>query len=127
MKVLLDTHAFLWWDAEPKRLSAQAVAAIQNSDNAVVVSVVSVWEMQIKSQLGKLTLRVPLERLVAQHQSNGAQLLPITLAHVLAVDSVPLLHKDPFDRLLLAQAIVEGAHIITADPLFSQYSVPLIW
>lgn len=127
MIFLLDTHAFLWWDAEPTKLSGRARAAISDPASTVLLSVVSVWEMQIKAQLGKLTLRLPLPRVIAEQQANGIQVLPATLAHVLAVEDLPNVHKDPFDRLLAAQSIMEGAEFTTADPIFAKYPVRVCW
>jgi PIN domain nuclease of toxin-antitoxin system len=127
MKALLDTHTFIWWDSDPAKLSAQALALLQNPTTTVLLSVVSIWEMLIKHQLGKLTLNMPLATLVAQQQANGIQMLPITLEHVLAVESLPTPHKDPFDRLLVAQANVEGAVLVGTDPIFAQYPVNVFW
>ncbi len=105
MKVLLDTHAFIWWDSAPEKLSPQARAACQDRTNLLLLSVASAWEMQIKLQLGKLRLRLPLaEVIVSQQQTNDLQVLPIALNHILALQSLPAHHKDPFDRLLIAQA-----------------------
>ncbi|MBI4530938.1 MAG: type II toxin-antitoxin system VapC family toxin [Candidatus Latescibacteria bacterium] len=128
MKLLFDTHAFIWWDSEPVKLSAQVLALCQDRTNTVLLSVVSVWEMQIKSQLGKLKLGVLLaEVIVGQQQTNGIQILPITLAHVLALDTLPTHHRDPFDRLLIVQANVEGAIVMSGDPVFENYPVKLLW
>lgn len=127
MKLLLDTHTFIWWDSDPAQLSQLALAALRDPANTVWFSTASVWEMVIKSQLGKLTLRLPLSQIVAQQQTNGLQVLPVTLAHTLAVEGLPLVHKDPFDRLLAAQANVEGAEFVTADPIFAQYPVRVLW
>lgn len=128
MNLLLDTHAFIWWDSDPGRLSEKALSYIQNGENQILLSVASVWEMQIKAQLGKLTLQKPLAELVTAQQSvNGIELLPIQLSHVLALDSLPLHHKDPFDRLLIAQAHAENAVLVSQDALIAQYSVELIW
>ncbi|MEZ4590844.1 MAG: type II toxin-antitoxin system VapC family toxin [Chloroflexota bacterium] len=128
MRFLLDTHAFIWWDSAPDRLSEKALLAIQESDNKILLSVASVWEMQIKTQLGKLKLQKPLAELVsAQQNVNGIELLPIQLRHVLALDSLPLHHKDPFDRLLIAQAEAENAVLVSNDALIAQYSVDLVW
>lgn len=107
MKLLLDTHAFIWWDSDPTQLSAPALAALRDPANEVLLSVASVWEMVIKAQLGKLTLRLPLADIVTQQQGNGLLLLPVTLAHVLGVEGLPPVHKDPFDRVVIAQANVE--------------------
>jgi PIN domain nuclease of toxin-antitoxin system len=127
MKLLLDTHAFIWWDSDPGRLSAPALSALRDPANTVWLSVVSVWEIVIKAQLGKLTLRLPLPDVVAHQQANGLLVLPVTLPHPLAVETLPPVHKDPFDRLLVAQAVVEGAELVSADPVFSHYPVRVLW
>jgi PIN domain nuclease of toxin-antitoxin system len=127
MKLLLDTHTFIWWDSDPSQLSPAALAALRDPANAVWFSVVNVWEMVIKSQLGKLPLRLPLSQIVAQQQANGLQGLEVTLAHTLAVEGLPSVHKDPFDRLLVAQANVEGMEFVTADPIFAHYPVRVLW
>ena len=127
MKLLLDTHAFIWWDSDPTQLSAQALAALRDPTNEVWLSVASVWEMVIKAQLGKLTLRLPLAEVVRQQQANGLRALPVTLAHVLAVEGLPPIHKDPFDRVLIAQASVEGAELVSADHVVRQYPVRVLW
>src|SRR5437588_7358785 len=105
MKLLLDTHAFIWWFNEPEKLSPKALALLADGDNDLILSAASVWEMQIKIQLGKLKFTVPLREIVeSQEQTNGVQVLPVGLEHVLALDALPAHHKDPFDRLLVAQA-----------------------
>lgn len=96
MKLLFDTHAFIWWDSEPARLSPQALALCQDRQNALLLSVVSLWEMQIKLQLGKLKLALSLKEIVeSQQQTNNIAILPVTLPHVLALESLPAQHKDP--------------------------------
>jgi|SRR5579884_2810187 len=127
MKLLLDAHTFIWWDSDPAQLSAPAVAALRDPANEVWLSVVSVWEMVIKVPLGKLTLRLPLADIVSQQQSNGLRVLQAALAHVLAVEGLPPIHKDPFDRLLIAQANVEGCELVSADPVIRQYPVRVLW
>ena len=127
MRLLLDTPAFIWWDSDPGQLSAPALAALRDPANEVWLSVASVWEMVIKVQLGKLTLRLPLTAIVMQQQANGLKVLPVTLAHPLAVEGLPAIHKDPFDRLLIAQASVEGADLVSADQVLHQYSVRVLW
>jgi PIN domain nuclease of toxin-antitoxin system len=128
MKLLLDTHAFIWWDSEPARLSPQALALCQDRENALLLSVVSIWEMQIKLQLGKLGLALPLREIVeSQCQTNNVEVLPITLAHVLALENLPVHHKDPFDRLLVAQAIVEEVVLVSGDPNIAKYPVQVVW
>lgn len=127
MKLLLDTHAFIWWDGDRTRLSSRALAVLYDPANSVWFSAVSIWEIVIKSQLGKLALRLPLSQIVAQQQANGLQVLAVSLAHVLAVESLPSVHKDPFDRLLIAQANVEAAEFVTADAIFAHYPVRILW
>jgi len=128
MKILLDTHAFIWWDSEPEKLSAQVLQICQEANNHLLLSVVSVWEMQIKLQLNKLTLSLPLAQLIeSQQEKNQLIILPITLPHVLAVQNLPFHHKDPFDRLLIAQAIVEGISVLSHDPQIHKYAVQCIW
>jgi PIN domain nuclease of toxin-antitoxin system len=128
MKVLLDTHAFIWWYNEPAKLSLSASALFQNPAATLLLSVASVWEMQIKLQLGKLNFRVPLGDIIdAQLRTNAISVLPIALEHVLALQSLPPAHKDPFDRILVAQASVEGASLLSSDPIFSKYPVKILW
>jgi PIN domain nuclease of toxin-antitoxin system len=127
MMLLLDTHTFIWWDSDPGKLSPPALAALADPANTVWLSVVSVWEMVIKIQLGKLTLRLPLADVIAHQQANGVQILSATLPHALAVEALPPVHKDPFDRLLAAQANVEGADLVSSDPIFAHYPVRRLW
>jgi PIN domain nuclease of toxin-antitoxin system len=128
MKLMLDTHAFIWWDSEPAKLSSQALALCQDPANQLLLSVASVWEMQIKLQLGKLTIRIPLADVIThQQQTNNVDIVPITLTHVLTLDGLPSYHKDPFDRLIIAQAMVEGIAVISNDPMFAHYPIKLIW
>ncbi len=119
MKLLLDTHTFIWWDSDPGELSATALALCTDPANELILSVTSLWEMQIKHQLGKLSLRLPLSVIITHQQAtNGVIILPILPTHVFALDSLPMVHKDPFDRLLVAQAYSEGATLVSAE-LFS--------
>ena len=128
MRLLLDTHVLLWWHDQPARLTGTAYSAINDLGNDVFLSVVNGWEIQIKAQLGKLTLPKPLREILQEKQAtNGFRLLPVTLEHVYALDSFPLHHRDPFDRLLIAQAHQEGLILVTHDPQFSVYPVPLLW
>ena len=127
MKLLLDTHIFIWWAHQPERLSPAVLSALNDEANDLLLSVASVWEMQIKIQLGKLKLRLPLKALVKnQQETNDLTVSPVTLTHVLAVGDLPFHHKDPFDRLLIAQSIQEDLTLVTADSQFSAYSVKLL-
>jgi PIN domain nuclease of toxin-antitoxin system len=127
MKLLLDTHTFMWWDSEPSQLSKRVDAAMRDPANEIVLSVISIWEMSIKAQLGKLNLRIPLANIVAEQRANGLRLLPVSLEHVLEVERLPPIHRDPFDRLLAAQSIIEGLEFATKDAIFENYPVRLFW
>ncbi|MCG5058365.1 MAG: type II toxin-antitoxin system VapC family toxin [Limnoraphis sp. WC205] len=126
MKILLDTHAFIWWDSDPEQLSSESLALLLQPDTVRVVSVVSLWEIQIKSQLGKLTLSQPLEEIYKSQMKNGISFLSVNPSHVFRLALLPLHHKDPFDRLLIAQAIAERLTLLTRDEIFKLYSVPLL-
>ena len=128
MNLLLDTQAFLWLDSDQAKLSAPARQACANPENTLWLSVASAWEMQIKTALSKLRLARPLGQIIAEQQTaNGLQVLSVNLAHVLALQALPPRHKDPFDRLLIAQAKSEGWDIVSKDPEFAAYGVPVIW
>jgi len=127
MRFLLDTHAFIWWDGNPSKLSLRVQALCKDPAHDLVFSVASAWEMQIKIQLGKLALRLPLQDIVHEQQANGMEVLPVTLAHVYGLQHLPPHHGDPFDRLLIAQADVEGLALISHDPVFSNYRVNIVW
>lgn len=127
MNLLLDTHVFLWWAIEPHKLSVPVLGALQDRANKLVLSVVSIWEMQIKRQMGQLILPVSAKEFVAvQCATNGIDILPIVERHIWSLDQLPFLHKDPFDRLLAAQAVVEGHTLVTNDKLLRQYQVPML-
>ena len=128
MKILLDTHVFIWMTSDADRLSRRAIKLIEDSANTKYLSLVSAWEIQIKSQLGKLTLNGHLQNIIdTQQQENGLQVLPITLDHIIGVGNLALYHRDPFDRLLLAQAQVENLIMISSDEKLSEHNVTLEW
>ena len=123
MRLLLDTHALLWWLADSKELSVDARSAIADGSNEVVVSAASAWEVSIKRAAGKL--RAPDDLTNAVEDAHLTQ-LPITLEHAIRAGALPAHHRDPFDRMLIAQALVEGLTIVTRDPRFEPYGVPLL-
>jgi PIN domain nuclease of toxin-antitoxin system len=128
MRYLLDTHAFMWADSDPSRLSAKVATAISDPENTIFVSLVSIWEIQIKHQLGKLPLAIPLNEIIERQQNeNALKLLPISLPHILSLAVLPLHHRDPFDRLLIAQARFEGLTLISHDSIMTQYAVHVLW
>lgn len=128
MKLLLDTHVFLWWVSDAPELSETVRAAISDPANACYLSLASCWEMAIKSSIGKLKLKKPVERFVSeQMQQNGFLLLNIELRHVAKVEALPFHHRDPFDRLLITQAKNERMTLVTADSALSTYGIRCLW
>ena len=128
MNLLLDTHTFIGWSAKSTQLSARVLTLLHHRANRLVFSLASIWEMQIKIQSGKLSLPAPLPKIIAtQQQTNRLELLPVVLPHVLALEGLPSHHKDPFDRLLIAQAQVENLTLVSHDPMFARYTVPVVW
>lgn len=128
MRLLLDTHVLLWMSGQPEKLSEKATESILDEQNSLFLSLVSIWEIQIKSQLGKLRLSEALPSLVERQCTiNEVEILPIALEHIYGLKGLPNYHRDPFDRLLIAQAQVEKMPIISVDALFDRYSVQKIW
>jgi PIN domain nuclease of toxin-antitoxin system len=128
MRVLLDTSAFLWWITSDKRLSAVARASISDDQNEIFLSAASGWEIATKYAIGKLPLPdVPTTYVPHHIQVNGFTVLQIGLAHALHVYTLPFRHKDPFDRILVAQCQIESMPIVTADPVIAQYGVSVLW
>jgi PIN domain nuclease of toxin-antitoxin system len=125
MKLLLDTHLLLWAAGEPRRLPKQARILIDNPDNELLFSAASLWEVVIKRGLGRKDFAVDARLLRRGLLDNGYSELPIVSDHVVAIDSLPPIHKDPFDRILVAQATVEGVTLLTNDSLVSQYPGPI--
>jgi PIN domain nuclease of toxin-antitoxin system len=124
VRLLLDTHALLWWMTDDPSLPAPARRAIGSSDNDVVVSAASVWEMSIKAHAGRL--RLPSDDVAGDLHASHLRLLPISPAHAWLAGALPQHHRDPFDRMLIAQAQVEGLTIVTRDRRFEPYGVPLL-
>lgn len=125
MKLLLDTHLLLWAAGEPQRLSKQARALIDDPDNELLFSGASLWEVVIKRGLGREDFKVDARLLRRGLLDNGYSELPIISDHVVTTESLPPIHKDPFDRVLVAQATVEGVTLLTIDSLVSQYPGPI--
>lgn len=128
MKLLLDTHAFLWWIRDDDSLGTKARKAIANERNQCFLSIASCWEMAIKKSLGNLEIPEPVDRFIAEQVAvNRFSILPIDLRHVSHVSRLAFHHRDPFDRLLAAQATEEGMSIVSADPIFQKYEIERIW
>ncbi len=125
MRLLLDTHILLWAAGAPEKLSSRARGALNADDNQLMFSVVSLWEIAIKNGLGRNEFQVDPRLLRRGLSDNGYEELPVMGAHVLALDALPPLHKDPFDRMLIAQATAEGITLLTADKLLASYGAPV--
>jgi PIN domain nuclease of toxin-antitoxin system len=124
VKLLLDTHAALWWLADDERIGEEVNRHLTDDTNQVLISAVVVWEVAIKRSLGKLDAP---EDLGPTLLGAGAQPLPVTLEHAAAVEQLPWRNRDPFDRMLVAQALTEGAAIVSRDEPLSEYGVTIVW
>ena len=128
MRVLLDTHTFLWWAEDSPKLSDKARDVIQAPEHRCVVSLVCAWEIAVKVSIGKLKIPGPVSRFFPRElHTHDFEQLDIGLRAICRVESLPLHHRDPFDRLLIAQALEEKLPVVTADPVFRKYGVKRIW
>lgn len=127
MKLLIDTHTFLWFINDSSQLSADAKNLLE-SDVDLLLSVVSLWEIAIKVSIGKLTLPDTYDKFIPQQlKLNDIKILPIDMTHLIVVTTLPFHHRDPFDRLLIAQAMVEKVAIVSIDKIFDRYGIRRIW
>lgn len=127
MKLLVDTHVFLWMAAEPERLG-EALDPVASPGNEVLLSAASTWELAIKASIGRLALPEPVGTYVSSRmRALALDALPVEHLHAAAVDALPMHHRDPFDRLLVAQAQATGATLVTADEALRPYDVPILW
>jgi PIN domain nuclease of toxin-antitoxin system len=124
VRLLLDTHALIWWMADAPELSDRARSAIAERSNEVMVSIASLWEIVIERALGKLEFPEDVETTLAV---EGFGLLLIGLGHLRALESLPALHRDPFDRMLVAQALADGFVMVSGDPAVARYGAPILW
>lgn len=128
MKALLETHTFLWWITDNPHLSSRVREIIKDSDNDIFLSAASGWEMVIKAQLGRLHLPEKLENFISEQLTINAILsLPVEMSHALYVYALPNYHRDPFDRVIIAQAVLEHLPLLTTDPQIAKYPVEIIW
>jgi PIN domain nuclease of toxin-antitoxin system len=123
MNYLLDTHIFIWWVEGDQKIGADFKKIIGNSDGNIYISLASIWEMVIKKSLGKLKLKKPLDEIV---ENSKFRILGIELPHILGIMKLPSYHKDPFDRMLIAQALTEKMTLITVDVNIKKYKVPIL-
>ena len=127
MKLLVDTHAFLWFVVGDKRLGRQARRQMEAKGAELFLSAASVWEMAIKASLGRLTLPASVHDYVEEKIDSGFNILPVDWTHAAAVAILPFRHKDPFDRLIIAQGMTEGMPVVSGDPVFRAYGVKTVW
>jgi PIN domain nuclease of toxin-antitoxin system len=128
MKLLLDTHTFIWFVTDHPRLSVTAKALIESGNNEILVSIVSLWEIALKMSLGKLNMGATFDQLIPQQLiENDMTLLPIEVSHLYQLVQLPFHHRDPFDRLLIAQGVSAGLPLISRDPQFDAYPVQRLW
>lgn len=128
MRVLLDTHCWLWWLTEPEKLSQSVYDLLADRKSEVYLSVASIWEIGIKFSIGKLPLPQAPEKLIPREMAaDGLLTLDIKSIHALKAVGLPMQHRDPFDRMLIAQSQVEQLPIMTTDPVFDQYTIKVIW
>jgi PIN domain nuclease of toxin-antitoxin system len=127
MKYLIDTHTFIWFTAGDTQLSTISSEIIESTQNDIFLSIASVWEMAIKSSIGKLDINKPFEQIFEDVQNNKMKLLPIRFKDTLLISKLPFHRKDPFDRIIIAQAISLSVPIIGKDEIFKSYGIDLIW
>jgi PIN domain nuclease of toxin-antitoxin system len=128
LRVLIDSHALIWATVEPHRISPRARQLLSRPEHELLFSMVSLWELSIKISNGKLTpLGASITDVIEVLKQRGAQLLPIRIGHIVRLESLPLHHRDPFDRLLVAQALEEDLAILSSDRLLHQYSAKIGW
>ncbi len=127
MKYLIDTHTFIWYLENNPHLSAKAKIIIENEQNNICLSIASLWEIAIKVNVGKLTLNNPIEAMIAEAEKQDFTILPISRESVLCIQTLPLHHRDPFDRILIAQSLTDNLPILTVDSNFAHYPIAVIW
>ena len=128
MRVLIDTHVFIWWTSDVTRLSSRVNDLLLDPSTEVVLSIVSIWEMQIKLSLGKLQFKTNLQELIDDEISrNKIELLSLSLSHIYALSNLPQYHRDPFDRILISQSIDTNLQIVSIDEKFDAYGVNRFW
>ena len=128
MKLLLDTHTLIWAVDDPSKLGPQAVTALQDPANDLLLSAATIWEIAIKVGLKKLSLSMPYKQWVTKAMADlGMTVLPITVEYADVQAGLPNHHRDPFDRMLVAQSQVENIHLVSADPVFDQYGINRLW
>ncbi|MBF0411740.1 MAG: type II toxin-antitoxin system VapC family toxin [Desulfamplus sp.] len=127
MNLLIDTHTLLWLFSNDDRLSQKALIAIENPNNNIFVSIAAFWEIAIKLSLFKLVLDIPFERLFSESDKMDIKILNINKQHLLCLKELPFIHRDPFDRIIISQSIVEDYTLVSVDRIFNQYKIKILW
>ncbi|MEG4045363.1 type II toxin-antitoxin system VapC family toxin [Microcoleus sp. Pol17_C1] len=128
MRLLLETHAFIWYTTDSSILTATGRSLIDNGENDILLSTASVWEMAIKYSIGRLTFSMPFMKFIKQQIAvNRIDILEITFDHIEVVASLPLHHRDPFDRLIIAQSMAEQIPVLSVDAIFDAYAIARVW
>jgi PIN domain nuclease of toxin-antitoxin system len=127
MKLLLDTHTFIWFVEDDIKLPISTKNQIESIDNEILVSIVSLWEIAIKTSLGKLEIANDIPSMIREIEINGFTILPIFPEHTICVSTLPFHHRDPFDRMLISQSITENIRIISKDSVFGEYDIDCFW
>jgi PIN domain nuclease of toxin-antitoxin system len=127
MKLLLDTHAFIWFVEDDEKLPERIRIQIEDAENEILISIVSLWEIAVKTSLGKLELTIDIPSMISKIEENGFSILPILPEHTVFVSSLPFHHRDPFDRMLISQSITEKIKMVSKDGAFDDYDVDIIW
>lgn len=127
MNLLLDTHTYIWFSANKPELSEIVKKMVEDSENSAYISIANLWEMSIKISLGKLAIDKDFKEVIKDLTESGIEILPISFEHVLRSSSLPFYHRDPFDRIIIAQSMCEGMKLLSADIIFDQYTHERIW
>jgi PIN domain nuclease of toxin-antitoxin system len=127
MKYLLDTHALIWFLEGDSQLSSKAKNIIVSTDNQILISIASLWEMAIKMSIGKLNLSQNLELIIQRLEEEYIEILPIEVEHILKIQTLEFHHKDPFDRIIIAQSLIEGTTLVSIEDIFDNYKVQRLW
>ena len=127
MKILLDTQAFIWFVENDKQLPVNIKKDLENRNSLIVISIASLWEMAIKMSLDKLHLSCGIEEMIEKVYNNGFEILPILPEHIIKLSSLKYFHRDPFDRIIIAQGLIENLQIVSSDKIFDEYGVTRKW
>jgi PIN domain nuclease of toxin-antitoxin system len=127
MRYLIDTQAFIWFAEDDIKLPAHIRALMEQTDNQLIISIASLWEMTIKVSLGKLVLSCDIETMLGKVADNGFTILPIESRHLITLSTLDYIHRDPFDRIIISQSIHDGISLISSDTVFGQYPVEWVW